>query len=202
MIGVMNYGLGNVQAFLDAFLRLGEPAVAVAEPNQAFSCDRLVLPGVGSFDLAMQRLNASRLRPALEGAKRSGDVPILGVCVGLQILFASSEEGEERGLAWLPGHASRLAKTSDPRQRLPHIGWNSVECASDSGLFSGLKNASFYFLHSYAVVPSQATDTVAWATHGTRFAAAVCRNAISGVQFHPEKSHHAGLRLLQNFAAL
>ncbi len=202
MIGIINYGLGNLHAFLDCYRILGIPVVEVTSSEQLLTCNKLVLPGVGSFDTAMQRLNYSGLREPLDDFVRSGNVEVLGVCVGLQMLFTQSDEGSETGLAWLAGEVKKLHTDSAKATRIPHIGWNSLSLEQESPLFDQIQNPSFYFLHSYCVAPENVNITLATCDYGMTFAAAVNSQNIWGVQFHPEKSHTSGLKLLENFARL
>jgi glutamine amidotransferase len=200
MIGIVSYGLGNVQSFIDSFSRLDKPVVAVTTPSELFSCERLILPGVGSFDLAMQRLNSSGLRSSLDDIHASGKTPILGVCVGMQMLYSCSAEGNEPGLGWLSGTVERLTDPQSADIRLPHMGWNSIEVTQSTPLLEGLFESSYYFLHSYFVLSTDPHSVLACSTYGQKFAAVVQQGSLMGVQFHPEKSHLSGLKLLENFA--
>ena len=202
MIVVINYGLGNIHAFLDCYRILGIAAVAVSSPDQLTSCDKLILPGVGSFDTAMQRLNDSGLREPITDMVSSGNVDVLGVCVGLQMLFTKSDEGSEEGLSWIQGEVRRLEARPTEGQRIPHLGWNSLNLQVESPLMDQIENPTFYFLHSYFVSPQDTDTIIATCEYGNSFAAAVNLESIWGVQFHPEKSHKSGLKLLENFASL
>jgi glutamine amidotransferase len=202
VIGVINYGLGNVHAFLDCFRILGHSVLEVSEPAQLSECSKLILPGVGSFDTAMQKLNDSGLREPLDNLAKSGAVDVLGVCVGLQMLFTRSDEGVERGLGWIPGQTHKLTSQPASRERVPHMGWNSVDIQQESPLFNQLQDPSFYFLHSYYVAPEDSGAILAITKYGSSFTVAVQSQNIWGVQFHPEKSHRSGLQLLQNFALI
>ena len=155
---------------------------------------------VGAFDWVMQRLDASGLRPALDDLVLNQHIPVLGICVGMQMMANRSEEGRLPGLGWIPGEVKRFDEALLPfNGRLPHMGWNDVVPEANS-LFSGISTARFYFLHSYYFSPALNTCVIANSEHGSRFASAVCRDNVFGVQFHPEKSHDWGVRLLQNFA--
>jgi glutamine amidotransferase len=166
------------------------------------SAERIILPGVGAFDHAMHLLDGSGMRDSLDAVAASGRVPMLGICVGMQILAASSEEGNLRGLGWVAGEVRKLDATR-AAIRLPHMGWNDVTPVAQSGLFAGLeRDARFYFLHSYYFACAEAGNALAQTDYGVPFASAVRAGSIYGVQFHPEKSHHFGVRLLQNFAGL
>ena len=204
MITIIDYGLGNVLAFSNVYKRLNI-AVAVAKAaGDLRGATKLILPGVGAFDHAMELLQQSGMRETLDEMVLERSVPVLGVCVGMQILAASSEEGRLRGLCWIDGEVRKLdGARFGERMRLPHMGWNDVKPAAPSGLFAGLENdARFYFLHSYYFHCARSENVLAETEYGTTFSCAVQSSRIFGVQFHPEKSHHYGTRLLKNFAEL
>lgn len=204
MISIVDYGLGNVGAFLNMYKRMNVPAKAVRTPAELAEAERIVLPGVGAFDHAIDLLDASGMRPALEQKVTGDKVPVLGVCVGMQILSDSSDEGERRGLGWVPGTVRHFrAMPMWDKLPLPHMGWNDVEPRKNEQLFAGLaKDARFYFLHSFYYECAEPVDQAAMAIYGSPFACAVHRDNVWGVQFHPEKSHHFGAMLLKNFADL
>lgn len=201
MIAIVNYGCGNVQAIANIYKRLGVPVTLAQTARELSEADRIILPGVGAFDWAMTRLNESGMREALDAA--AATKPMLGICVGMQMMADSSEEGALPGLGWVRGTVRRFdLSTSTDRTRLPHMGWNDVRPRSESGLFSGLADSRFYFLHSYYFDPiDPAAVRCETEYHGT-FASAVASGNAYGVQFHPEKSHHWGIQLLKNFALL
>ena len=205
MICIVDYGVGNIQAFLNLFKRLGVDARR-ADSHEALSgAKRLVLPGVGHFDHAMQRLNLSGMRPKLEELVLGAGVPVVGICVGMQMLAQGSDEGVLPGLNWVPGRVRAFA--DHPKSSvlpMPHMGWNDLLPASGSRLFSnGFENsAQFYFLHSYYFDAEDKADVAATASYGLDFDAVVSRRNIHGVQCHPEKSHHWGEQLLHNFLEL
>lgn len=203
MIGIVQYGLGNVQAIANIYKRLGIPAMLATSAEELRTADRIILPGVGAFDWAMTRLEASGMREELERCARGGK-PILGICVGMQMLANRSAEGTHPGLGWIDGEVARfdVARFSDPTH-LPHMGWNDIAPREAGGLFAGLETAArYYFLHSYYFVPASPSSTLATTDYHGQFTSAVRSGAIHGVQFHPEKSHQWGIRLLQNFASL
>ena len=204
MISIIDYGLGNIGAFLNMYKRMNVPAKAVRTADELADATRIVLPGVGAFDHAMELLDASGMRPLLEEKVTGDKVPVVGICVGMQILADTSEEGQGRGLGWVPGTVRHFRSMPTPDDLpLPHMGWNDVALANDGGLFKGLEqDARFYFLHSFYYEPADAADSAATATYGAPFACAVRRDNVWGVQFHPEKSHHFGAMLLKNFAEL
>ncbi|MCZ6664123.1 MAG: imidazole glycerol phosphate synthase subunit HisH [Gammaproteobacteria bacterium] len=202
MIKIVDYGLGNVRAFLNVYKRLDIPAAVARTAADLGGASRVVLPGVGAFDHAMELLQQSGMRETLDDLVLSCNVPVLGVCVGMQILVESSEEGQASGLCWINGSVRKLrAADEHQRLRLPHMGWNDVEPVGSFKLFDGLeKDARFYFLHSYHFDCEAREQVLAETGYGTRFVCAVRSGNIYGVQFHPEKSHQYGTRLLKNFA--
>lgn len=205
MITIVDYGLGNIGAFLNMYKRMNVAAKAARIADELVDAERIVLPGVGAFDHALELLDASGMRPLLEEKVVGDKVPVVGVCVGMQILADTSEEGQGRGLGWIPGAVrhfpSMRVSNSLP---LPHMGWNDVEpLPGEAGLFRGLeRDARFYFLHSFYYECADPADQAATASYGAPFACAVRRGNVWGVQFHPEKSHHFGAMLLKNFAEL
>jgi glutamine amidotransferase len=203
MICIVDYGLGNIQAFANVYKRLNiEVRVARCAADLA-GAQRLILPGVGAFDHAMQLLQASGMRATLDELVLQRQVPVLGICVGMQILAAGSDEGSLPGLGWIQGRVrSFAAQPALSKLPLPHMGWNDVEPQPGEPLFAGMEtDARYYFLHSYFFDCARPElHTAACARYGVDFACAVRRDHIAGVQFHPEKSHHWGTGLLRNFA--
>lgn len=199
MIGIVDYGLGNLAAFTNIYRQLGIEARRVVEPDEISNAKALILPGVGAFDWAMAKLNDSGLRDALDEAVLTRRTPVLGVCVGMQMMFARSDEGSAKGLGWIDGEVVRLNGAGLP---LPHMGWNDVAPRPGEKLFEGLDAPRFYFLHSYGAAPGEPGAVVAETEYGVKLPCAVRRGTIAGVQFHPEKSHHWGVRLLNNFARM
>ncbi len=205
MIGVIDYGLGNVGAFLNIFKDSNLEARPIRTPEDLTGISKFVLPGVGAFDWAMNRLNQSGLRASLDSAVLNDGVQALGVCVGMQMMGESSEEGSLPGLGWINGHVRRFRPDATRANSLPlpHMGWNDVSMPGASPLFAGFAESSrFYFLHSYYFEPQGETETLALTQYGSRFTSAVCHRSAYGVQFHPEKSHGWGIRLLKNFAEM
>lgn len=202
MIHIVDYGLGNIQAFVTMYKRLGIETVRAKTEDDLRDVRRLILPGVGAFDHAMELLDASGMRQPLERLVLEDKVPVLGICVGMQILACSSEEGVGKGLGWVDGRVRSFAgNVASAALPMPHMGWNDVAPASGSPLFKGLEgDARFYFLHSYYFECSDAINSAARADYGFQFDCAVQRDNVYGVQFHPEKSHHWGAALLKNFA--
>jgi len=201
VIAIVHYGLGNVQAFANIYKRLNIPAGIAETPEGIRVANRLILPGVGAFDWAMKRLDASGLRPALEEAVGRGK-PVLGICVGMQMMARRSDEGILPGLGWIDGEVRRFDETAFTQQtHLPHMGWNDVTPRNGNGLFRDLsQGARFYFLHSYYFVPRNPDHVLATTDYNGRYASAMRAGNVLGVQFHPEKSHAWGIQLLKNFS--
>ena len=202
MIGVLDFGIGNIASILNMIQYVGAKGVEVHTPQEMQGCDRLILPGVGAFDEGMRRLEQSGLRAALDAAVAQGK-PLLGICLGMQMLGCSSEEGFSKGLGYLPFRLERF-RLDDPALRIPHMGWNSVTLEKpDHPLVQNLPpEPRFYFVHSYRAVMEDPKDVLMTCDYGGDFPAAVCRGSIYGTQFHPEKSHRFGSRLIANFAGL
>ncbi len=197
---IIGTGIANVGSVVNMFRRLGDNPVVSGDPDTIATADKLLLPGVGAFDAGMAGLHSSGLAEALRLRAREG-VPILGICLGMQLLFNSSEEGVAAGLGLIPGVVRRLPADSPVGPvRIPHMGWSRLEYCRPHGLTEGIgEEARFYFVHSYAVVPDDDGDIIGVSTHGSRFVSAVARQNVFGVQFHPEKSHRYGKALLGNF---
>lgn len=204
MISIVDYGLGNLKAFANIYKRLNIPAEIVTTVDQLKRSERIILPGVGAFDHAMERLNNSGLRDILDELVLNKGIPVLGICVGMQMLGNSSDEGSLSGLKWIDGDVKLFDVNSiQHTTRLPHMGWNDVEPTKQNPIMEGLdKNAIFYFLHSYYFSCSNPDDSIAESDYGIRYTCAVNHKNIYGVQFHPEKSHSYGIQLLKNFANL
>jgi len=205
MIGIIDYGVGNVQAFLNVYSRFGMPACRVNSVETLRSASRFILPGVGHFDHAMTMLNESGMKDCLSELVLEHDVSILGICVGMQMIADGSEEGTLPGLGWVPGYVRRFQFSARERPFvLPHMGWNSISVQQSSPLLDhlGAEEARLYFLHSYYFDPDDGAEVYASANYGIEFAAVVGRGNIFGVQCHPEKSHGAGEQILKNFGEL
>lgn len=203
MIGLVDYGLGNIQAFANVYRRMGIDVFTASSPIDLRHASKLILPGVGSFDWAMSCLQESGLRDALDEEVLKSKKPILGVCVGMQIMAKSSEEGVAAGLGWLDANVVKFDNSSfNDKLQLPHMGWNNVKPAASDTLFRGLDAPQYYFLHSYFMVPERSEQTLATSYYGIEFASAVREDNVFGAQFHPEKSHEWGGKLLKNFARL
>jgi len=198
MTVIVDYGAGNIRSVVRAFERLGEPATVSSDPEVVGKARRLILPGVGSFDAAMTGMEKSQLLPVLEEKVRKEGVPILGICLGLQIFTRGSEEGTLPGLGWIPGETRKFPVEGS--RKVPHIGWNNVVVSRPSYLFDNLPtNPSLYFVHSYYVTCDRDSDVLATSDYGRQFVSIAQVDNIIGVQFHPEKSAHLGLQVLVNF---
>ena len=203
---LIDYGSGNLRSAEKALLRAASErpgaveVVTSADPEVVAKADRLVLPGVGAFAACMGAIDAvPGLREAIEETVTRRGRPFLGVCVGMQLMAARGLEfGSTPGLGWIDGEVKRLTP-GDPRLKIPHMGWNNLESVMDHPVFEGLEGRDVYFTHSFAIYPTDSADVAAWSTHGERFAAAVARDNMAGVQFHPEMSQGVGLDLLRRF---
>lgn len=199
MIGIVDYGAGNLASVRNAFDHLGYEADVCSTPAMLADFERIILPGVGSFRAAMEMLNSAGWSPALRDYARSG-MPMLGICLGMQLLFdIGDEHGPAAGLGLIPGRVVRLAPT--PPNRVPHVGWNNLVKIKPHPLFRGIKpQVDFYFVHSYHCVPEDSDAATATCDFGGEFVAAVAKENVAGMQFHPEKSQPSGMRILENFA--
>ena len=204
MIGIIDYGLGNVLAFENIYKSLNIQVKIIKFGREISSCNKLILPGVGSFDHAIALLNESGMLEDIIDAVLIKKIPILGVCIGMQILANFSMEGVRKGLGWIDGEVVSFESIGiDENLKLPQIGWNIVEKLSNNKLFEGLDDGKrFYFLHSFFYKCSDDKNSIAVTNYGIKFTSAICKNNIYGVQFHPEKSHKNGIKLLSNFARL
>lgn len=200
MIAIIDYDIGNLAAVANMFHRIGVACEITAQPERIKLAEKIVLPGNGAFDACMHALRASELLPLLEGRIRDDRIPLLGICVGAQMLGHSSEEGSVPGLGWLDIRAKRFPSLQD--LRVPHMGWNHVKTNKPGHpLVQGMdEETRFYFVHSYYMEPANPDNVILTAHYGINFAAAVCDNNVAGVQFHPEKSHRFGKQFLTRFA--
>ena len=204
MITIVNYGMGNLGSIQNMLQRIGVKARISSSREEILEAEKLILPGVGAFDTGMANLAQSGLREVLDEMVLVRQTPVLGVCLGMQLLTRSSEEGRLPGLGWIDAETIRFR--FDPKTtglKIPHMGWNTVKPATGAALFTGFAEPPrFYFVHSYHVVCAAAAEVAATVNHGSEVTAAVARGHVMGVQFHPEKSHAYGMKLLKTFAAL
>lgn len=201
MIAIVDYGMGNLGSIRNMFKRIGVAADVTADIDVLSRATKILLPGVGAFDSAMQRIHDSGLREVLDHKALRERVPTLGICLGMQLLTRGSDEGQLPGLGWVAASSHRFP--SVPGLKVPHMGWNLVRPTTPSTLTAGLPAESrFYFVHSYHVQVDDPKDSVLKAHYGLDFDAALAHGNIYGAQFHPEKSHRFGMRLLANFASL
>ncbi|RHX91204.1 imidazole glycerol phosphate synthase subunit HisH [Leptospira yasudae] len=204
MIGILDYGVGNLKAFANVLKGLNFHYKIVKTEQELKSCEKIIMPGVGSFDSVMDKLTESGIKDVLSDLVINKKIPVLGVCVGMQILASSSEEGTKSGLGWIEGRVKKFSfDPSHSYLTIPQIGWNEVRSTRENRLLTDLeKHPRFYFLHSYYMECHDKKDVIATADYGGDFACAVNRENIYGTQFHPEKSHHNGVALIRNFASL
>jgi len=208
-VTLVDYGLGNLRAFQNIYARLNFHVKIATSPKIIQEAKVLILPGVGSFDWAINKLNSSGLRAALEDKVIDHQTPFLGVCVGMQLLADSSEEGVMRGLGWIPGKVKKFSTKNQITESthdliLPHMGWNTVKLCQPSSLYGEEDKdpQKYYFLHSYYFEPSSPDHALATTDYGAPFASVVGKKNVYGVQFHPEKSHRWGIGLLKKFAEI
>lgn len=199
---IIDYGVGNLNSIRNMLKKGGVNALISGKEEDIRNAGKILLPGMGHFDNCMVKLKASGLLPVIEHKTFQEKIPVLGICVGLQMLMASSEEGTEKGLNWVDGETIRFrADKMEAGLKIPNMGWHEISIKKPSKLMEGLENeARFYFAHSFHVAPIKEEDILIESTYGYSFTAGVEKGNIIGVQFHPEKSHRFGLRLLSNFA--
>ena len=201
VLALIDYGAGNLHSVRSALIAAGAPDVTVtAEPDVVRAADRIVLPGVGNFKACAEALRSiPHLVEAMTERVRIGGAPFLGICVGMQLLATRGlENGETPGLGWIPGDVVMIERT-DPAIKIPHMGWNDVALPPDAPFDSMVEEGEAYFLHSYHFMPEDGSDVAAMTDHGGGIVAAVARDNVVGVQFHPEKSQAYGLSLLSRF---
>lgn len=201
MITIIDYGMGNLGSVHNMFKRIGAESKVTSDLDEVASATKILLPGVGAFDNAMNRINSSGLRDILDKKALEEGIPILGICLGMQLLTRGSEEGSVPGLDWIP--ADTIKFNRDSGLKVPHMGWNVVHVSTPSKLTDSLPEESrFYFVHSYHVIAHEPQFSILKTDYGLRFDSAIQNKNIYGTQFHPEKSHKFGMELLRNFAEL
>lgn len=204
-IVVVDYGMGNLGSIMNMLKKVGARAIRSSSASDVEKAGKLILPGVGAFDAGMRSLSDLGLVPVLNRRVIEGKTPILGICLGMQLLARGSEEGQLPGLGWVDADVLkfRFDGIHDKGLKIPHMGWNTVEVTAESRLFDDMgPDPRFYFVHSYHVRCNNEENVLARTFYGYEFVSAVTRDNIAGVQFHPEKSHKFGMRLLGNFVRL
>lgn len=202
MVVIIDYGVGNLRSILSKFERLKIEAIISSDTDKIHQAEKLVLPGVGHFEAAMANLAGSGLVPVLEDMVMHRSIPLLGICLGMQLLTRGSEESRRPGLGWVAGEVKRFdfPPSSDKRLRVPHMGWNQVKCTKPSPLLMDVSpDARFYFAHSYYVLSDVPEYVVGTTWYGHDFVSVIQQDNIWATQFHPEKSHQAGLQIIRNF---
>jgi imidazole glycerol-phosphate synthase subunit HisH len=203
MIAIVNYGVGNLASVKNMLKKAGYESELASDADTIARASKIILPGIGAFDHCMTEFNNSGLRKVVTQKTLKDKTPLLGICVGLQMLMESSEEGTEPGLGWIAGKTIKFKKETLENLKIPHMGWTEVIFSKPSPLTEALgDDPRFYFVHSYHVKPDHKEDELIVANYGYPFVAGINRDNIYGVQFHPEKSHRFGMKILGNFAAL
>ena len=203
MIVIIDYGVGNLRSILSKFERLKIEAIISSDADEIRRADKLVFPGIGHFEAGMANLDDSGLVPVLEDMAMQRKTPLLGICLGMQLLTRGSEESPRPGLGWVAGEVKRFdfPPSSDKLLRVPHMGWNQAKFSPSSSLITDIApDARFYFAHSYYVVAADPEYIVGMTWYGHDFVSIIHQDNIWATQFHPEKSHQAGLQIIRNFA--
>lgn len=204
MIAIIDYDMGNLGSIENILRRIGTRAIITSSVEEIAEASKIILPGVGFFAIGMMNLQRHNLIPVLNKKALEDRVPVLGVCLGMQLLTNHSEEGDANGLGWIDAETKRFnLKNHSLRLKIPHVGWNSVNIIKNSPLFDNVPDsAEFYFVHSYHVCCKSSNDIVATTKYGDDFVSVIQSGNIFGTQFHPEKSRKAGIELLKNFARM
>lgn len=204
MITIIDYGSGNIRAIGNIYDKLNVEYTIAKSPEQVIGAKKIFLPGVGAFDETISKLDSTGFRQVLDKEVLENKVPIMGICVGMQILADSSEEGTCKGLGYIKGKVKKINPNLIlQKPKLPHLGWNSIEVLKNNELLKDIDPVfGFYFLHTYYFECEDKNNILATTNYGATFASAVYRENVFGIQFHPEKSHHNGVKLLHNFANL
>ena len=201
VITIIDYGIGNIGSLENMIRKAGGTSIVTSNPEDIKVAKKLILPGVGAFDNGMKNLNNLNLIEILNKKVLEEKIPILGVCLGIQLFTKSSEEGILPGLGWIDARTVKF-NFSNKNLKIPHMGWNSVNIKKESKLFKGLINPEFYFVHSYHLVCNDEKDILATTNYGYDFISSIQKNNIFGLQFHPEKSLKSGLKIIENFIGL
>ena len=202
MITIVDYGLGNLGSVLNMLKKIGVEGEIRSDVQGIENASKLILPGVGSFDAAMRKLHESNLTEVLRKKALEDKIPVMGICLGMQLLLNSSEEGIEPGLGWIDGEVKKFV-FNDSHMKVPHMGWNYIKRAKiNERIINDLDESKFYFVHSYYVKVNDQENSLLTTSYGHDFDSGVMKDNIFGFQFHPEKSHKYGMKLFENFAAL
>jgi glutamine amidotransferase len=203
MISVLDYGAGNAGSVVRMLERAGGKTLRIASPDEVLAAQKLVIPGVGAFDHGMTQLAARELLPVLNTVALGTRIPVLGICLGMQLMCRTSEEGQLPGLGWIDAEVRRFPVSETLELRVPHMGWNTLRVVRKNPLLSSDgEEKRFYFVHSYKVSCNDPADPIALTSYGEDFVAAFQRENLFGVQFHPEKSHRFGMELMRRFVEL
>ena len=203
VVGIIDYNSGNIRSVINAVESVGSKTCLVNKPGQLNDCTHLILPGVGAFGFCADQLRSSGMLPALENCVFQEGKPLLGICVGMQLMADFSEEqGSHDGLSWIGGSVKKLEKCLESNVRVPHVGWNDVVFKENFGLIKSGEVIAFYFDHSFAYQNPELGEELAFCWHGCKFTAIIKRENIVAVQFHPEKSQSTGMRFIKSFLSL
>jgi imidazole glycerol-phosphate synthase subunit HisH len=203
MTTIVDYGMGNLGSVVNMFKRIGAPCELTHDLDKISKAKKILLPGVGAFDTAMERINSSGMLPVLNEKALKEKVPVLGICLGMQLLTHGSEEGKLHGLRWVNAHTYSFKKRIAPELKIPHMGWNVANISGQCDLTKGFTGEiRFYFVHSYFVTVDNENNSMMKTPYGVEFDSALHQDNIFGAQFHPEKSHKFGMQLFKNFAGL
>ncbi len=202
MITIVDYGMGNLGSIKNILKKIGTKSVIESDPDKVQKASKILLPGVGAFDIAMKKINEGNLVEVLNEKVNKQKVPILGICLGMQLLTYESEEGKLNGLGWIPAKTISFKNRIDNNLKIPHMGWNTANKHNRSELTSGLnvyEELRFYFVHSYFVKVENEENSILKTSYGIEFDSAIQKDNIFGAQFHPEKSHKFGMKFLESF---
>lgn len=205
MITIIDYGMGNLGSIKNMFKYIGVEATIESDIDKIKNASKILLPGVGSFDTAMKKINEGDLKEVLNEKALKEQIPVLGICLGMQLLTNGSEEGSLEGLGWVPAKTINFKDKIDKKYRIPHMGWNIVNKSNKSVLTQGFEEfdeTRFYFVHSYFVKVEDEKNSILKSNYGVAFDSAIQKDNIYGAQFHPEKSHKFGMKLFENFARI
>jgi glutamine amidotransferase len=203
MVTIIDYGMGNLGSIQNMFKRIGVASETTGDKDKIKAAKKILLPGVGAFDAAMERIAEHELTDVLNEKALEEKVPVLGICLGMQLLTKSSDEGKLPGLGWIDANTIKFDFAENPKLKVPHMGWNLVRTMHESPLINDLpEEPRFYFVHSYYVKANNPEDVLTTTHYGLDFHSIIQHQNIYGAQFHPEKSHKFGMKLLENFARL